>query len=67
MLCTAAKSGMVDMYGWLERCIDGIDMDFHVNLLEMMRACVVNAFKHIDLCADWFEKVDEKHFFTENA
>ena len=64
---TASRCGMVDMYGWLDLCIDGIDMDFHVNLLEMMRACVVNAFKHIDLCADWFIKVGEKQFFTENA
>lgn len=63
---TASRSGMVDMYGWLDLCIDGVDMDFHVNLLEMMRGCVVNALQHIDLCAEWFEKVDEKRYFIEN-
>lgn len=60
---TASNSGMVDMYGWLEYAIDGIAMEFHIHLVELMRLCVDNAFKHEEKCGLWFEKVEEKRFF----
>lgn len=62
---TASNSGMVDMYGWLEYAIDGIDMEFHVRLVELMRLCVENTFKHEKKCEVWFEKVAEKNFYNE--
>lgn len=62
-IITASNSGMVDMYGWLEYAIDGISMDFQINLVSMMRLCVENMFKHENMCDLWFEKVDEKGFF----
>lgn len=58
---TASNSGMVDMYGWLEYAIDGIAMDFHIHLVELMRLCVENVFKHEEKCGLWFEKVAEKY------
>jgi len=60
----ASNSGMVDMYGWLEYAIDGIAMDFEINLVNMMKLCVENTVKHENKCDLWFEKVDEKGFFT---
>lgn len=60
---TASNSGMVDMYGWLEYAIDGISMDFQVNLVSMMKLCVENVFKHENMCDLWFSKVDEKAYF----
>ncbi len=60
---TASNSGMVDMYGWLEYAIDGIAMDFHIHLVELMGLCVENAFKHEEKCGLWFEKVQKKQFF----
>lgn len=61
---TASKSGMVDMYGWLEYAIDGIAMDFELALVRMMRLCVENVMKHENKCDAWFEKVDKKGFFA---
>lgn len=49
----ASNSGMVDMSGWLDYCIDGIDLSMHVDLLRMMRDCVVNALAHFEKCLDW--------------
>lgn len=66
VLRAASNSGMVDMYGWLLYAIDGIDEDFHVHLVELMRLCVENTFKHEKKCDLWFEKVDAKHFFEEH-
>lgn len=64
---TASHCGMVDMYGRLDYCIDGIGMQFHADLPEMMRGCVVNSLAHEELCTDWFEKVDQKHFFSKES
>ena len=61
---TASNCGMVDMYGWLDYCIDGIELQFHLDLLEMMRGCVVSALGQFEQCADWYEKVMEKQFFA---
>jgi len=63
----ASNSGMVDMYGWLEYAIDGIAMDFQLNLVSMMRLCVENTFKHENKCNLWFEKVNEKGFFDSKG
>jgi len=60
---TASNSGMVDMYGWLEYAIDGIAMDFELDLVSMMKNCVTNVIKHENKCDLWFEKVDSKGFF----
>ena len=59
---TASNSGMVDMYGWLEYAIDGIPMDFHVHLVELMRKCVENTLKQKEKCSLWFEKVLEQNY-----
>lgn len=59
----ASNCGMVDMYGWLEYAIDGIGLDFHVNLLELMRLCVVNALSHFESCKEWYDRVIEKNYF----
>lgn len=57
----ASNCGMVDMYGWLEYAIDGIDLDFHVNLLELMRLCIVNTLCHFESCKEWYDKVIVKN------
>lgn len=59
---TASGCGMVDMYGWLDDCIDGIDMEFHVTLLEMMRQCVVKDLEQFEQNQEWFHKVLEKNY-----
>lgn len=59
----ASNSGMVDMYGWLEYAIDGIAMEFHLHLVELMRLCVENYMIHEKKCDLWFQKVEEKKFF----
>lgn len=64
---TASNCGMVDMYGWLEYAIDGIGIEFHVNLLELMRQCVVISLGQFEHCSDWYEKVMEKKFFELEA
>ena len=61
---TASACGMVDMYGWLDYCIDGVEMHFHVTLLEMMRVCVESNLRQFAQNADWFDKVMEKKFFS---
>ncbi len=61
----ASNSGMVDMYGWLEYAIDGVEEDFHVDMVNIMRRCVAGTFKNEKRCSLWFEKVDEKHFFEK--
>lgn len=61
---TASACGMVDMYGWLDYCIDGVEKDFHVTLLEMMRLCVISNLKQFAKNEEWFDKVIEKHFFA---
>lgn len=58
----ASNSGMVDMSGWLDYCIDGIDLSVHVDMLRMMRNCVVNALAHFRKCMDWSEWVIEKNY-----
>ncbi len=63
LIVAASNCGMVDMYGWLEYAIDGIAMDYQMNLVSMMRLCVENMFKHEHKCDLWFEKVDQKKFF----
>ncbi|MGN1204069.1 MAG: glutamate cyclase domain-containing protein, partial [Lachnospiraceae bacterium] len=59
----ATAGGMVDMTGWLENSIDGVDMEFHVTMLEMMRHCVVSNLQQFAQNAEWFEKVLDKKFF----
>lgn len=58
----ASNSGMVDMSGWLDHCIDGIDLSMHVDMLRMMRDCVVNALAHFEKCLDWSRWVIEKNY-----
>lgn len=60
---TASNCGMVDMYGWVDYAIDGIGMEFHLYLLEIMRQCVVNSLRYFSMCGEWFEKVIDKKFF----
>lgn len=61
----ASNSGMVDMSGWLDYRIDGIDLTVHVDMLRMMRDCVVNALAHFDQCMDWSKWVIEKVYTDE--
>lgn len=62
VIAEASRSGMVDMYGWLEHAIDGIPMEFHINLVNMMKNCVENVLRHENKCDLWFQKVNEKGF-----
>ncbi|MFT3983249.1 MAG: DUF4392 domain-containing protein [Lachnospiraceae bacterium] len=64
---TASNCGMVDMNGWVDYAIDGIGMDFHLCLLEVMRQCVVNSLRHFAICGEWFERVIDKKFFEPGA
>ncbi len=64
---TASHSGMVDMYGWLNPAIDGIDEDFNVNLLNLMRRCIQYPAIVKDRCGTWFEEVDELGFFNQKG
>ena len=65
VIAEASRSGMVDMYGWLEHAIDGIPMEFHINLVNMMKNCVENVLRHENKCDLWFQKVNEKGFFDQ--
>ena len=60
----ANAGGMVDMTGWLAHSIDGVDKEFHVTLLEMMRHCVVSNLKQFSENKEWFERVLSKQFFA---
>lgn len=61
---TASNSGMVDMYGWLEYAIDGVGMQMHCQLVELMRSCIQNTFRNEKRCTVWFDKVLEKQYFN---
>ena len=65
-LCTAAKSGMVDMYGWTIPAIDGFDLQTNMAIVTMMRECIRYAPKLKIKCKTWFDKTLELKFFEEN-
>ena len=65
-LCTAAKSGMVDMYGWTIPAIDGFDLQTNMAIVTMMRECIRYAPKLKTKCKTWFDKTLELKFFEEN-
>lgn len=61
-IMAASDCGMVDMSGWLEYAIDGIGMEFHISVLELMRQCVENVVNQAASYEEWFEKVAEKNY-----
>lgn len=66
-LVTAAKSGMIDMYGWLVPDIDGIRSSISLSIVELMRDCVDSSLKLREKCAPWFDQVLERGFFEGRA
>lgn len=61
---TAARCGMVNMYGDLSPAIDGFDLDFNVSILHLMRKVVESALSLKVKCKTWFDLVIEKGFFA---
>lgn len=66
VLVTAAKSGMVDMYGWTIPAIDGFDLQTNMTLVTMMRECIRYVPKLKTKCKTWFDKTLELQFFSQN-
>lgn len=66
VLCTAAKSGMVDMYGWTIPAIDGFDLQTNMTIVSLMRECIKYAPKLQHKCKNWFERTLALGFFEEN-
>lgn len=62
-LTVAAKSDLIDMYGWLRPAIDGIDMQMHLTIIDLMRECIRHTFKLEEKCSAWFEEVDALGFY----
>lgn len=62
-MITAARSGVIDMYGWLIPAIDGIGSTMNLSIVELMRKCATTPLKLASTCAAWFEKVDELGFY----
>ena len=66
VLCTAAKSGMVDMYGWTIPAIDGFDLQTNMTIVSLMRECIKYAPKLQTKCKNWFDRTLALGFFEEN-
>ena len=64
-LKAAARSGMVDMYGWTIPAIDGFDLQTNKAVVTMMRECIRYAPKLEAKCKTWFDKTLELGFFEE--
>jgi hypothetical protein len=62
-MITAAKSGMIDMYGWLIPAIDGFGTSMNKSIVNLMRECVSYTMKLEKTCETWFEKVIELEFY----
>lgn len=62
---TASRCGMVDMYGWLNPAIDGMDEEFNMTLLNLMRRCIHYPATVKDRCGNWFEGVKKLGFFDQ--
>lgn len=63
VLKAAARSGMVDMYGWTVPAIDGFDLQTNMAMVTMMRECIRYAPKLEAKCKTWFDKTLELGFF----
>ena len=55
-LTAAARSGMVDMYGWTIPAIDGFDLQTNRSVVTMMRECIRYAPKLRETCREWFDE-----------
>ena len=64
-MVTAARSGMIDMYGWLVPAIDGFGKTMNMSIVNLMRECVSYAMKLEKTCETWFDKVIDKGFYGE--
>lgn len=63
LMKTAAKSGMIDMYGWLIPAIDGFGIGINKSIVNLMRECVSYTIKLEKTCETWFDKVIELEFY----
>lgn len=63
VLTTAAKSGMVDMYGWTVPAIDGFDLQTNMTIVTLMRECIKYAPKLETKCKNWFDRTLALGFF----
>lgn len=62
---TAAKAGMIDMYGWMIPAIDGIDKNIHMAIVSLMRDTVEHALRLKDKTKNWFDEVGQLGFYKE--
>lgn len=63
VLTTAAKSGMVDMYGWTVPAIDGFDLQTNMTIVTLMRECIKYAPRLKTKCKNWFDRTLTLGFF----
>lgn len=61
----AAKSGMIDMYGWMIPAIDGFGIEINKAMISMMRECIRYPVKLRDTCKNLFTQVIDKRFYEE--
>lgn len=63
VLSVAARSGMVDMYGWTIPAIDGFRLETNMLIVDLMRECIMYAPKLENKCVNWFDGVKRLGFF----
>jgi hypothetical protein len=64
-MVVASRSGMIDMYGWLEPAIDGFGLSMNLSMVNLMRESISYAIKLERTCSTWFEKVIELGFYED--
>ncbi len=67
VLVSAARSGMIDMYGWTIPAIDGFGLEINMPITALMRETVKSALSLKEKCRTWFEKVDELGYFEDTS
>ena len=61
----AAKSGMIDMYGWMIPAIDGFGIEINKAMVSMMRECISYPIKLKKTCKHLFTQVIQKKFYED--
>ena len=63
VLTCGAEHGLVDMYGAHIPAIDGFGLNIQLPIVELMGSMVKRALELRQTCKNWFEQVDELHYF----
>ena len=58
----SVNNGLIDMRGEHICAVDGLSEEINSSVLNLMRECVLNTFRHRGLCKNSFDRVIEKNF-----